>query len=371
MSYNNINVHNMPWSFDSQPINAVGAHAMKDDMDTFDDICPALELNQENISLFNQQQQLQEFQSQYQSSYPVPSQQHQGGGDTRMFFNQAVGNELFVGDHDGSNYTRSDSSPAFANPVLTPETSETSGGYEANINPRLGGSGFSNTPSQISANNTIRQNKRQTQKTKKQLLDEKDAELIARDDSELSEEELQLKRKAQNRAAQRAFRERKETRLKELEARLLQSEEERTKLMEELDLIRKQNISITTENEILRSNGGHVDSRYAAAAQQQSKFDFPKSQDDFIHRLIEGTSHSLEEQNKNKVYDDTTGNKVLALGAVWDYLQIKAEEANLDFDAVDITAIMDDLKGNEKCHGFGPAYPLDLVNQVVAAHLGV
>ena len=69
-------------------------------------------------------------------------------------------------------------------------------------------------------------------------MDEKDAALIARDDSELTEEELQMKRKAQNRAAQRAFRERKESKLKELEAKLLASEEERQKLLDELEQIK-------------------------------------------------------------------------------------------------------------------------------------
>lgn len=62
--------------------------------------------------------------------------------------------------------------------------------------------------------------------------------MIARDDSELTEEELQMKRKAQNRAAQRAFRERKESKLKELEAKLLASEEERQKLLDELEQIK-------------------------------------------------------------------------------------------------------------------------------------
>ena len=47
-----------------------------------------------------------------------------------------------------------------------------------------------------------------------------------------------MKRKAQNRAAQRAFRERKESKLKELEAKLLASEEERQKLLDELEQIK-------------------------------------------------------------------------------------------------------------------------------------
>ncbi|KAG7661513.1 FCR3 [[Candida] subhashii] len=375
MAYNNIHTNNIPWDCDTQPVGARQASA--DRLDNNFEICPSLELNQENISLFNQQQQHHiQYGSQYQNPYheeecpPQQSVQPLGqSGGPGAYFNQGMANELFVADHDSSNYTRSDSSPVFVNPALSPETSETSAVYDSNNSGRLNATGFSAAPSVNTPNNQF--NKKGGQKSKKQILDEKDAALIARDDSELTEEELQLKRKAQNRAAQRAFRERKETKLKELEAKLLQSEEERNKLMEELELIRKQNISISTENEILKSNNGHSDSRFAMNHEQHSKFDFPKTQDEFIHGIIEGTNHNLQEQNKNKVYNDTEGHKLLALGAVWDYLQIKTEEANLDFSSIDIAAIMDSLKGNEKCHGFGPAYPLDLVNQVVRAHLGV
>lgn len=212
-----------------------------------------------------------------------------------------------------------------------------------------------------------------SQRSKRQMLDEQDAILIARDDSELTEEELQLKRKAQNRAAQRAFRERKETKLKELEAKLLQSEEERQKSMDQLEIIRKQNISITTENEILRSSGdihsgGAFPSRHPHIT-PVNKFNFPKTQDDFIKHVLRGTDHKLKEENKNKVYADNDGCKLLALGAVWDYLQIKAEEADLDFNSIDFSDVMERLKGAERCHGYGPAYPLDLVNQAIESSL--
>ncbi|RCK65205.1 Fluconazole resistance protein 3 [Candida viswanathii] len=212
-----------------------------------------------------------------------------------------------------------------------------------------------------------------SQRSKRQMLDEQDAILIARDDSELTEEELQLKRKAQNRAAQRAFRERKETKLKELEAKLLQSEEERQKLMDQLEIIRKQNISITTENEILRSSGDiHSGGTFPARHPHitpVNKFNFPKTQDDFIEHVLRGTNHKLKEENKNKVYADNNGCKLLALGAVWDYLQIKAEEADLDFNSIDFNDVMERLKGAERCHGYGPAYPLELVNQAIESSL--
>lgn len=206
-------------------------------------------------------------------------------------------------------------------------------------------------------------------KSKKQILDEQDAILINRDDSELNEEELALKRKAQNRAAQRAFRERKETKLKDLEGKLLRSEEERQKLLEELEKIKQQNISIQTENQLLRSgndaNPHSIDlfARSAGDNLHNSKFTFPENQNEFIQSMMEGTGHAINQATVNKIYDEpeNPGNKILAVGAVWDYIQIKAEEQELD-----VLEVMKRLRGNERCHGYGPAYPLDLVNQIIS-----
>lgn len=205
-------------------------------------------------------------------------------------------------------------------------------------------------------------------KTKKQFIEEKDSILLNTDDSELNEEELALKRKAQNRAAQRAFRERKETKLKDLEAKLLQSEDERQKLIQELHLIKQQNISMASENELLRLDKGpgtsswHGDGYGAPVA---NKFTFPQNQREFIEGIMEGSQHQINGETVNKVYDspDQPGHKVLAVGAVWDYLQIKVEEE--DYEDLDIVEVMERLRGNERCHGYGPAYPLQLVNQVI------
>lgn len=199
-------------------------------------------------------------------------------------------------------------------------------------------------------------------KSKRQILDEEDAILIARDDNDLSEQELQLKKKAQNRAAQRAFRERKETKLKELEAKLLESEIERQKLAEQLDSIRKKNISMENGIFLNKSDSKGVD-RVSA-----KEFSFPKTEDDFIQGLVGGTDHHIDNNTIYKVYDspDHPGNRILGIGAVWDYLQIKVEELDLDYTSVDISEIMFKLKGHERCHGYGPAYPLALVDRVIS-----
>lgn len=200
-------------------------------------------------------------------------------------------------------------------------------------------------------------------KSKKQILNEQDAMLIAKDDSELTEEELQRKRKAQNRAAQRAFRERKETKLKELESKLAQSEIERQQLLSQLNLIKQQNVTILTENEFLRTRSSSQQDVSAHHPHSTSNnVILPTNQREFIYGLA--GDHELNSTTVNKVYEnpENPGKKLLVIGAVWDYLQKKTQE-NERYEDIDIVEVMNMLKGNERCHGYGPAYPLELVDQ--------
>lgn len=188
--------------------------------------------------------------------------------------------------------------------------------------------------------------------TRKQLAEEQDAILLARDDCELTEEELQAKKKAQNRAAQRAFRERKEGKLKELEARLNESEEEKQRLREQLSLIRKETMA------------------RGAAASDGTIFNFPASQGVFILEMTAGHPIAPNAQ-LGKVYDapDDPSTRLLAVGAVWDYLHGKAEDYEREGRYIDVVAVMAQLKGKERCHGYGPAYPLAQVEAAVAQSL--
>ena len=199
-------------------------------------------------------------------------------------------------------------------------------------------------------------------KSKKQLLNEQDAMLIAKDDSELNEEELQMKRKAQNRAAQRAFRERKETKLKELECKLAESEEEKRRLLSQLNLAKQQNISILTENEYLKNKSSSEQNLVNKS--DTMNVVFPKNQRDFIYGLA--GNHEVNNYTINKVYEnpEVPGRKLLAVGAVWDYLQLKSQESE-KYENLDILEIMGRLKRNERCHGYGPEYHFELVEQVV------
>lgn len=194
------------------------------------------------------------------------------------------------------------------------------------------------------------------------VLNEEEQELLLKDDSLLTEDQLVIKRKAQNRVAQRAFRERKESKLRELESKLLESEDERQKLREQLEEIKAHYISMRTENELLRSNPESLGN----TSLDMSKFTFPKSQEAFVEQMMVGQNHEMNAATIDKIYEEPLhpGRKVLAVGAVWDYLQIKKEEE--EYENVDLIEVMQLLKGREVCHGYGPAYPLDCVEQTLS-----
>lgn len=324
----------------------------------YQDMYPQLELNQENINNLNQQ-----FHPNY--TYPTLNQhqQQQQHPNPQLIPPQIPQNQ--IGFHSNN------SSPNFVSEVPISQHS---------------------SPTSLEEIKQEAHTKKINNLKLKRQLDEQDAILIAKDDSELLEEELLLKRKAQNRQAQRAFRERKETRLKDLQSKLDQSEQERQQLLDQLACIRQQNISITTENQMLKNSQSQDDStsNYSSNLSNSNrkssvssslyydnnriknhKFNFPTTEQHFIDGLISGTGHSIENRDIRITYDSPeNGAKLLGIGAVWDYLLLKAEENEIDAENIDIKAIMTKLRGHEICHGYGPAYPLDLVEMSFVSQVG-
>lgn len=316
--------------------------------------CSTLGLKQEHMQLFEQQNH------QYSTNYGA-------NNDPLEWSNQVP---EFVASLGFSSHA-SHEHPGYAYPYMSPPES----GFQAPQVMYKNGSvstvsspsvGVAHVPQQAPGDvNSPTSEEKDTKRKprKKPFLDDKEAALMEKDDSELNDEELQMKKKAQNRLAQRAFRERKETKLKELESKLLQSEEERQKLLEKLDEIKLQYISVRTENTFLRS-GSEAQPSFGKSANLDGRFVFPKSQDEFVDTMIDTTQHVINTATINKVYEEPRGRKVLAVGAVWDYLQIKSEEE--EYEGVDLFEVMQLLRGNEACHGYGPAYPLELVDAALA-----
>lgn len=353
-----------------------------------DDICDyidqPLDLNQENIKLFEQQQNhqhhhpqaFQQFHPQespvfhvgpspYYEQNPTSTPQWQGqynGIPQNQHFQPPIHGNVPQGMNAYVPNVPQDDSLFKAESVSSTQLSlerDLNGNIQQPWNGHsnaLSATGHQTDSSPSGSPNDIdfRNDKGKGKKQRALILTEREEAVMNRDDLELNEEELKIKKKAHNRLAQRAFRERKKTELKDLEDKLLQSEEERQKLLQVLQDIKQ----TKSDDSLLRDPANSMDL-------ENSRFSFPSSQDEFINQMVDRTKHNVNPATINKVYEqpESSGHKVLAVGAVWDFLQIKAEED--EYYGVDMYEVMQLLKGSEKCHGYGPAYELRLVEQAL------
>ncbi|QLQ81536.1 hypothetical protein HG537_0F02970 [Torulaspora globosa] len=165
--------------------------------------------------------------------------------------------------------------------------------------------------------------------------------------SEQAEWDAKERKRAQNRAAQKAFRERREARLKELEEKLKQSEKNRKELSEEIKILKEQNLR---QNSTC-SNDGLCDNAW-----QTYTFPTPNEfYDELVAKEVHGEFKVIKER-----YVDEAGKEILPIAAAWEYLH-----SLLDHKDFDIQAVMQSLKGREVCHGHGAAYPKALIDQAV------
>lgn len=205
------------------------------------------------------------------------------------------------------------------------------------------------------------------------------------------DKEIIDKRKVQNRAAQRAFRERKEQKLKVLEGKLSQSEKEKDKILEELNKLKLKNYIITTENQMLLKTTGKSqavepitpDSLNETEAALRStekkpsfKFTFPKldisgAGSSFSQPLGPGitpeSERALSEGHKLIYENPEKTDKLLSTAALWDYLN-SFETLNPDCE-LNIAQVVEDLRGSEKCYGRGPGFPLTRINTIILDQL--
>lgn len=169
-------------------------------------------------------------------------------------------------------------------------------------------------------------------------------------------DDTEEKRKAQNRAAQRAFRERKEKRVKQLEDKLSLTQEERDRLSKENELLRQENMLISQSYQ--KSPRGHAAPKIAT---------FPSSAtiDDeiFCNELTEEHGGYKTAESKYQVYvRPTDGETLLGAGAIWAKIM---EFEDDDEDPIDIEDVIERLRDRAVCDGFGPVYRLTDIEQAI------
>ncbi|KAK3941909.1 fluconazole resistance protein 3 [Diplogelasinospora grovesii] len=197
------------------------------------------------------------------------------------------------------------------------------------------------------------------------IMTKSEAEDLAqnrRQGSNSEEDELtpaQSRRKAQNRAAQRAFRERKERHVKDLENRLQQLEEAQQQAATENERLKRDLQKMSTENEILRATSSMAAAAAGATATSPSGMSYasptttgPLSYNptNFYSDVLQGHANKTP---SHRVVTSDDGERLLAAGATWDFI------INHDLykqGLVNIGDVSARLKHLAKCDGQGPVF---------------
>ncbi|QPG74698.1 hypothetical protein FOA43_002031 [Brettanomyces nanus] len=187
----------------------------------------------------------------------------------------------------------------------------------------------------------------------------------ALDRRKLTDNQLYQRRKAQNRAAQRAFRERKEGKLRELSAKLDMAESEKRELQKQLQDLKQKNSMLDMENKLLHKDSTSPPQHLSPS---NGSFAFPQfTREKFIEGSVDMNKHIWNDDMLGSKRYDVDHTSLLTASAVWDYL-VEFGKMNEEIE-VDIPGIMNDLKGKEVCHGYGPAYSLGLVTATLKKHI--
>ncbi|CAG7961109.1 unnamed protein product [Penicillium olsonii] len=175
----------------------------------------------------------------------------------------------------------------------------------------------------------------------------------------------QSKRKAQNRAAQRAFRERKERHVKDLEDKVNNLENASDTLHADNERLKRELAKYTTENEILRATSqpnrgpGNLNEVPEPTVTGPMRY----SPTDFYTSLAPDGPVPRSPQHRVTVCP-ITGEKLLDASATWDLIQGHELFKRGQVDIANVTEI---LKGMAQCDGQGPAYKEGQVRRAIEA----
>lgn len=150
---------------------------------------------------------------------------------------------------------------------------------------------------------------------------------------------------------QRAFRERKEKHVKDLETKVNTLQQQSMSLDSENERLRKELARVATENEILRQTSSGQPS-LGDDEDVYNPLPFPITEPDTSKETAAkraqmlGSIHTI-------VIDDNSGELLLNSGQTWDYIQ--NHEAFRD-GLIDVGDVIDRLKKMARCDGRGPVF---------------
>lgn len=167
---------------------------------------------------------------------------------------------------------------------------------------------------------------------------------------------------------QRAFRERKEKHVKDLETKLADMEAAQKQSSVENEKLKRDLHKMSTENEILRATS----SAHGNGAPPNSRSPEPMTTGPMNYKPTDFYSNVLQNhQNKvpsHRIVTSDNGEKLLAAGATWDFI---ISHDLFKRGLVDVGDVSERLKYSARCDGQGPVFPegaiISAIEQSVAS----
>ena len=151
---------------------------------------------------------------------------------------------------------------------------------------------------------------------------------------------------------QRAFRERKERHVKDLEAKLASLEAAQQQTTTENEQLKRDLQKMSTENEILRATsqiqGANGPMSPGAAPTTTGPMRFNPT--DFYSDLL---ANHTNKTPSHRVVESEKGERLLAAGATWDFI---INHELFKRGLVDVGDVSERLKSQAKCDGQGPVF---------------
>lgn len=152
---------------------------------------------------------------------------------------------------------------------------------------------------------------------------------------------------------QRAFRERKERHVKDLERRLAGLEETQNNTAAENERLKRDLQRVSTENEILRATSGIQNgqsSNSSLSPEPTTTGPMHYNPTDFYTNVLSGHSNKTP---SHRIVTSDEGERLLAAGATWDLI---ISHDLFKKGLVDIGDVSEKLKTQAKCDGQGPVF---------------
>lgn len=151
--------------------------------------------------------------------------------------------------------------------------------------------------------------------------------------------------------SQRAFRERKERHVKELEAQVAALESARTAAATENETLKASLHRAKTENEILKATTAPISHAYSSSISHTGPMGYtPRDQSSFYSNVLKG--HDNKEPS-HRIVKDETGGRLLAAAAAWDFIM---EDERVKEGRVDVVRVSEYLRNRARCDGMGPVF---------------